>query len=88
VADLDADRLPDGPIYLHLDLDVVDPEQLPGLRYPAPGGLGWPPVVDSLRRVLDSGRVAAVGVGCTWHPGRGAGERASPELEGVLGAWE
>ena len=88
VADLDADRLPDSPIYLHLDLDVVDPEQLPGLRYPAPGGLGWLPVVDSVRRVLDSGRVAAVGIGCTWHPGRGAGERASPELEGVLRAWE
>jgi arginase len=88
VVDLDADRLPDGPIYLHLDLDVVNPDQLPGLRFPAPGGFGWLPMVDSIRRVLDTGRVVAVGIGCTWHPGRGAGERASAELAGVLGAWE
>jgi arginase len=88
VDDLDADRLPDGPLYLHLDLDVVNPDELPGLRFPAPGGRGWSPVAGSIGRVLDSGRVVAVGIGCTWHPGRGAGQRASSELEGVLSAWE
>jgi arginase len=88
VDDLSADRLPDGPLYLHLDLDVVDPDQLPGLRFPASGGPGWPPVVEAARRVIGTGRVAALGVGCTWHGGRGAAERARPYLDSLLADWE
>ncbi len=88
VGDLSADRLPDGPLYLHLDLDVVDPDQLPGLRFPASGGPGWPPVVEAARRVIGTGRVAALGVGCTWHGGRGAAERARPHLGSLLADWE
>src|SRR6266568_256497 len=86
--ELPADRLPDGPLYLHLDLDVVDPDQLPGLRFPASGGPGWPPVVEAARRVIGTGRVAALGVGCTWHGGRGAAERARPYLDSLLADWE
>jgi arginase len=37
VTGLDPAVLPDGPLYVHLDLDVIDPAVLPGLRYPAPG---------------------------------------------------
>src|SRR4030095_14967357 len=33
-----ASVLPDGPLYVHVDLDVVDAEALPGLRFPAGGG--------------------------------------------------
>jgi arginase len=35
VGELSADLLPAGPLLLHVDLDVVDPDQLPGLLYPA-----------------------------------------------------
>src|SRR6266498_1037947 len=84
VDDLSADRLPDGPLYLHLDLDVVNPDELSGLRFPAPGGPGWSPVMEAVRRVIGGGRVAAFGVGCTWRAGHGAGERARPHLEPVL----
>lgn len=35
VAELDTAALSDGPLYVHLDLDVVDPGAVPGLRYPA-----------------------------------------------------
>jgi hypothetical protein len=38
VADLDAAVLPDGPLYVHLGLDVTDPAGIPGLRYPASDG--------------------------------------------------
>jgi arginase len=61
--------LPEGPLVLHLDLDVVDPDELPGLRFPAPGGPAVADVLTAARRVLDTGRVAALSVGCTWHPG-------------------
>src|SRR6266536_1291914 len=88
VDDLSADRLPDGPLYLHLDVDVVNPEELPALRFPAAGGPGWSRVSEALRRVIGSGQVVALGVGCTWHGGHGAGELARPHLESVLTAWE
>src|SRR5262249_22326667 len=28
--------LPDGPVVLHFDVDVIDPEELSGIRFPAP----------------------------------------------------
>lgn len=64
--------LPDGPIYLHLDCDVVDGADLPGLLFPAAGGPSLPAVAAAVRGVLASGQVAAVGLGCTWRPGSGA----------------
>jgi arginase len=88
VDELSAERLPDGPLYLHLDADVVDPGELPGLRFPAVGGRGWSAVARSLGRVIDTGRVAALGVACTWRGGHGAGERARSHLEPVLRHWE
>lgn len=74
------ERIPQGPIYLHVDFDVVDPEELPGLQIPAPGGPSLRTVGEVLRRVMETGRVAAVGVACTWRPGTGASERAREVL--------
>jgi arginase len=84
VAGLDPTALPDGPLYLHIDLDVIDPAQLPGLRYPAPGGPVAADVASAISRVLGTGRVAAVGVGCTWHPGHGHADLVSPWLTEAL----
>lgn len=79
-AELMPDRIPEGPIYLHVDFDVVDPEELPGLEIPAPDGPSLGTVGEALRRVMETGRVAAVGVACTWRPGAGASERAREAL--------
>jgi arginase len=68
-AELDAAHVPAGPVYLHLDLDVVDGAELPGLLFPVPGGPSAGEVGQAITRVLDTGRVAAVGLGCTWHDG-------------------
>lgn len=68
VSSVEAAVLPPGPVVLHVDLDVVDPAELPGLRFPAPGGPSASAVVDAVRRVMDTGRVAALSVACTWHP--------------------
>ena len=38
VTELGAAALPDGPVIVHVDLDVIDPAELAGLRFPAPGG--------------------------------------------------
>ena len=85
VADLAADVLPGRPVYLHLDLDVLGSDQLPGLLFPAPGGPSFAVLRDALARLMGTGRVVAVGLGCTWRPGEGTGERVRSELGTTLG---
>lgn len=67
VVDLVEGVLPAGDLYLHLDVDVADPQDVPGLLYPVPGGPSLPDVLAAVRRVVATGRVAAVGLGTTWH---------------------
>jgi arginase len=78
-----ADALPGGPIYLHLDVDVLDPRDVPGLLFPTPGGPSADAVAAGLRTVLATGRVAAIGVGCTWRSD-GPGGPAVTALVGAL----
>ncbi|OKI21358.1 arginase [Nocardiopsis sp. TSRI0078] len=68
VAGVGPDTLPDGPLLLHVDLDVIDPGDVPGFLFPTPGGPGAGAVVEAVRRVTDTGRVVALSVGCTWSP--------------------
>jgi arginase len=82
VEELDAAGLPGGPLYVHLDLDVVDPGQLPGLRFPAPGGPSPERVIGALSMALATGRAAAVGIACTWYPGHWA----AAKIRHLLGA--
>ncbi|OLF18626.1 arginase family protein [Actinophytocola xanthii] len=66
VAEVEA---PDGPVVVHVDLDVVDAAELSGLLFPVPGGPSAGTVVEAVRRIRASGRVVALSVACTWHPG-------------------
>jgi arginase len=86
VAGLAVEALPPGPLYLHVDLDVVDPADLPGLKFPAADGPTVSTVAAALRRVVDTGRVAALGLACTWHPGGHAADRIRPHIGPVLDA--
>ena len=61
---------------LHVDLDVIDGAELPGLWYPTPDGPSRAEVVAAVRRVLDSGRVIALHIACPWEPGRDEENRA------------
>jgi arginase len=84
VTDLSVADLPDGPLYVHVDLDVIDGAQLPSLRHPTPGGPDAGQVADALSLLLGTGRVAAVGLACSWFPGRGAARLITPYLEIAL----
>jgi arginase len=80
VAELEPAALPSGPLYVHLDADVIDPAEIAGLRFPAPGGPGRAAVANALRVLLGTGRVVAVGLACTWRPGHGAAAAIEPVL--------
>jgi arginase len=61
-----ADDLPEGPVIVHVDLDVIDASELPGLRFPVPGGPTTGAVLAALDRLLASGRVAILDIACPW----------------------
>jgi arginase len=60
-------QLPEGPLYVHFDTDVINPNEAPAMNYPTPNG----PSVASLRRVFSyiaqNNRVVAVSVS-SWNP--------------------
>ncbi|WP_394824282.1 arginase family protein [Pendulispora albinea] len=67
VDEIRPDILPDGPLVIHFDVDVIDPEELPGLRFPAPHGPSASTVLAAVRRIRDTGRVVAMHVSCPWY---------------------
>lgn len=68
VEELDTDALPPGPLLVHIDLDVVAPADLPGLRFPVPGGPAASAVVAAVQRIAATGRLAALHLACSWDP--------------------
>jgi arginase len=84
VPDVSTMELSDGPLYLHLDLDVVNPAELPGLLFPAEGGPDLDAVFGAVRHLRQTGRVVAIGVACTWRPGHRNADRVRPLLEAAL----
>lgn len=86
VADLAPDVLPDGPLLLHVDLDVLDPGNLRGLRFPAPGGPSLEAVVAGVRTVASSGRLAGLSIAATWRPGDIDPSQANEALSSLLAA--
>ncbi|MET8876803.1 arginase family protein [Nocardia sp. NPDC004604] len=77
----DLGDLPDGPLYLHLDFDVINPDDLPGLLLPAPGGPTLSVVSAAVQTVLATGRVAAFGLACTWRDNADAAHHVRPLID-------
>jgi arginase len=79
-------------LYLHVDLDVLDPRFVPSASTPSANGLTIDELVQTMSVVLQTGYVAAVTI-TSLNPGAGArGERsvisAMKTLEGALPAWK
>ena len=54
----------DAPLHVHLDGDVLDPEDSPGVDFPAPGGWRLPHLVDEMAALAATGRVVGVSLCC------------------------
>lgn len=79
--------LPDGPLYLHFDTDVLDAHLAPAFLYPAPGGPSPAEASALLTGILATGRVIAASATVGWdvaRDGQGVTERAVREAAGVL----
>jgi arginase len=83
--------LPDGPIYVHFDVDVVNLDDLPAVSYPAPGGPSAATMQQVFRFLAQTGRVTAVSIS-TWNPklddNGHSREAAMSLLEDLLGQAE
>lgn len=84
VEDVSAADLPSGPILVHVDLDVIDAGELPGLRFPVPGGPNVDQVFSSIEALLASGRVVALNIACPWF--EPVGDAAAWRRTELLGA--
>jgi arginase len=58
------------PVYLHLDVDVIDSAQLPGLRFPSGPGPSVAQIEECLAAVCATADVKAAGIACAWLPDR------------------
>jgi arginase len=89
VVELDVADLPPGPLIVHVDLDVTDPADVPGLLFPAPGGPSAADVVAAVHRILATGRVAVLDVACPWHPTTDprVQEVRAALVRGLIGGW-
>ncbi|HSB60267.1 MAG TPA: arginase family protein, partial [Vicinamibacteria bacterium] len=70
---LDAVENADGPLVVHLDVDLIDPAEMPAKETLTPGtGLSWGEASDLLTALLGSRRVVALEV-CEYQPARDPG---------------
>lgn len=76
---------PPGALHVHVDLDIVDPREMPAHNYPVPGG----PSLGDMRAVLAhlaaTGRVAAVSFS-TWNPALPGADRAAAAAAALAAA--
>ncbi|WP_373502820.1 arginase family protein [Aestuariivirga sp.] len=58
--------LPDGPLYLHIDADIIDSRLAPAFLYAVKGGPSPEGLRSVIEGVLASGRVVAISVTASW----------------------
>lgn len=75
--------LPEGPLYIHFDTDLINPAEAPAMNYPTPGGPSVETVHRLFRRLADSERVVAVSVS-SWAPALDEDKRAQHTVMDLL----
>ena len=60
-------QLPDGPLYIHLDSDIITSDEAPAQNYPVSGGPSADRVKSVLARIAETGQIAAISMSA-WNP--------------------
>jgi arginase family enzyme len=78
-----ANALDGAPVYVHLDLDVLDPTVMPA-EYPADGGLPAEKLYDLLDAVADACEIVGIEITCLERPdlAQMVGDTVAPVLAG------
>lgn len=59
--------LPSGPLYIHIDTDIINPDEAPAMNYPAFGGPSVLDLQNIFRYLAQTGQVSAVSIS-SWNP--------------------
>jgi len=76
------------PVYLHVDVDIMDSTEIPGLRFPTGPGPSLGDIEACLNAITASADVVAACLACAWLPGqvsRPPAREAIVRLAGALG---
>ena len=76
-----------GPLYVHVDVDVVDPDDLPGVNYPVPGGPSLVEMHSAMEFLAATGRVVAFSIS-SWNPDLAGAERGAAASLSLADAFE
>jgi len=75
--------LPDRPLWIHFDTDVVDPAYVPAQNYPAPGGISPQELGRVFSHLAGTGKIAAVSLS-SWAPDLPGAEESRDVCLGLL----
>jgi arginase len=88
IAELAAWVPKEAPVYLHLDVDVVTPADMPALRFPAPGGPSLERVEQALETLARERSIVCTTVACTWDPSKPDASRTEKATERLVAKLE
>jgi arginase len=72
------------PFWLHLDVDVLDPDVFPATDYLMPDGASWEEVAEVLTPLFSSPALIGASIGC-YNPEKDPGGKSGEKLVEVLG---
>jgi arginase len=70
-------------LWLHFDVDVIDPVEMPAVHFPEPGGLSFKETEDFIKQVFDTKRLLGLSLAC-YHNSNDANGTAGVKLARLL----
>jgi arginase len=70
------------PVWLHLDVDVLDPEHMP-VYFPVPNGMNYSEVLDIITQIKSNIEVLGLSIGC-YHPDLDKNQKATKNLVNLI----
>jgi len=75
--------MPDQPLWIHFDTDILDPVEVPAQNYPAPGGIQQEELGKIFQYLVDTENIAAISLS-SWAPVLPGAEKSKEVCLGLL----